>query len=195
MIHGVYGLYAIYRHNHVSTMLNALAKKGLSTWEFYYPKFFVLDTYNMGLVSVSATKLKEILKDGDSIVSHSFGGAIVYELLRLLETSGSTVKLHNIYLFNIALDKFLEVPTANCNHVYNFYDPSDKLLALAELLPFDLMGEFGKHPYFKMDDRKVTNVEIDNALPTTITNHARAFNEPGLSIYSKYIAEKEDRNA
>lgn len=192
MIHGVYGLYAMWHKNNVTDMLQELEKLGLNTIEFKHMKVFALETYLTSGIKRLAEHLDSTLKDGDSILAHSFGAAIVYYVLQ-----NTKKKLHNIYLFNAALSLDYILNSNNVDTLYNFYDPTDRALSIAEAIPYDIMGGVGKigyraNPLMDLAAWKTKNIQITGGV-NTLTNHFRAFQDGTICKYATMIKQFEDK--
>lgn len=189
MIHGVYGLHSLFRHNEITYLLERLKRLGLPTLEFKYLKLFAIHTYSSHALRRFALNLKERLKSGDSIVAHSFGCAIVWKLLEILDEEKSALQLNKIYLLNSALNREYTLKVDHCQHIYVFHDPSDFMLKLATYLPFNIMGDMGKAGY-QYKDPKITNIEIKG--DDELLNHSRSFHGKGLEWSSNLIKRLEN---
>jgi len=190
MIHGVYGLDAVRRHNNITKILKALEKQGMYTREFSYLRALVIFTYFKCLRKRWAKRLKAQLKDGDSIVAHSFGCAVVWELLKQLQEEKSSLQLKNIYLFNASLERELQFSKDNCHKIFVFYHPGDNLLTLATYLPNNIMGDMGKVGY-QYKTHNIINIKLETPDCNSILQHD-CFSQPEyVDYYATFIKKAE----
>jgi esterase/lipase superfamily enzyme len=173
--------------NHVVAALN---KNKLESKKFKHTEFLIYHTYDKERVIEAELALHKILDDGDSILAHSFGAVLTIDLLNHMENGFlPKKKLKNIYLFNPAIDKDAHIPTRQIKNMYVFYEPCDRMLKLATLMPFNKLGELGRVGY-KGRSKKIHNMQI-RKLGDSWTNHSDAFREPNLNMYVKMISKLE----
>lgn len=190
MIWGVKGLWARPGNNNATKMLQKLQELGVESKEFNYLSFTVLNTYLLERVFKTEVSLLKHLKDGDSIIAHSFGGALVVRLLTHLDRFKSNIKLKNIYLFNPSIDGDIRIPSTHFENMYIFCNEDDKMLKMARLIPFNILGDLGREGY-QYEDDKITNIEIDTSKTDTFWGHSDAMVEPNLTKCAKFIKMKE----
>lgn len=182
---GIYGLDSIPFNNPISNILHALNNVDIHTHEYQYIKLTVIATYNEAGLYKFADQLNKHLMSGDSIIAHSYGCAIVYKALKLLKEDNSKVQLHNVYLFNAALNEDIVLETGNCDHIYLFNNEKDRLLTLATYLPSNIMGQLGKHGY-KYRDAKITNMPM-KCSGSSVWHHSCQFKGDETAKYADMI--------
>ncbi len=191
MILALHGLYGSKGASKISTLVRHLEEQ-VDIKEFAYGYLYAVNTYSAKRRQKILESILAELKDGDSVVAHSFGCVVALDLLRYLEQSKSKLKLNAVYLLNAAADKDMKIYTKNCNKVYNFYDPQDRMLTLAKFVPLSILGGFGRQKY-PSTSSKVKNIRI-RPIPGGFSKHGRFFKEPNLSYYGKFIKWVEKGN-
>lgn len=192
MIVGVKGLRAPIGKNNITKYVNKLNSIGVEAEEFKYASFLVAHTYILEKIFKTEKKLYDLLKEGDSIIAHSFGGVLVTDLLTNMSQVDSKKKLKNIYLFNPSVDHDIRIPETHFENLIIFYEPDDKMLTLAKYLPFNKLGTLGKYGY-RYPSNKIHNVRIDKG-PSSWSKHDGAMHEPNLTKYAECIKIIETAN-
>jgi len=137
-----------------------------------------------------------MLKNGDSIIGHSFGAVVINDTLRLLSEHNynnpeNPIKLNKVYLFNAALHTDTHLNTEHVSKIYVFYDKKDWILKLATLLPDSIMGNMGQVGA-KILNSRIENIEIEDEAPFWSYVHKRVFtNSNKLSEYCDIIHKLE----
>lgn len=196
MIIGVHGLYVFKNPNYMDLLLWALRGRGYRTYSFRYGLMTVIQTYFEWLESNKAKQLLKRLKNGDSLIGHSFGAVVINDTLKLLseynyKNPENPIKLNKVYLFNAALNSETQLNTEHVKKIYVFYDKKDWILKLASWLPGSLMGNMGQIGS-TIPDSRIENIEIEDSDPPWRYVHKRIFtNKNYLEKYCDVIDKSE----
>lgn len=190
MLVGIKGLYTVTSQNSISTFLEKIKKRGVDSVEFDYFKLLAYHTYCTDTITNTVTKLDQFVREGDSIIAHSFGCLLVYDLLRHYKKCHKDRQLKNIYFINPAIDVNIKIPTSNITQLFLFHDKEDRLLRMSRFLPFNRMGALGKYGY-QHEDSKIKNIEID-PIEADAWKHQRFFREPNLKKHLEFITAQEN---
>lgn len=129
-----------------------------------------------------ADSMSAFIQDGDILLGHSNGGALVYLISKKVHIRGAV-------LVNAALEESL-VPDASFVHVY--YNKGDWVSKLSALIPFHIWGNMGDKGYTGNDPR-VVNIDQGNppldCLPR-LNGHSDIFTSGKLRPWARYMAER-----
>jgi hypothetical protein len=192
MIWGVCGLWGFHGRNNVTKILNRLNTLGVSTKEFHNITFTLLHTYIIRQIFSIANRLYDQASDGDSIIAHSFGGVLVIDMLNEINKKRPK-EFKNIYLFNPSINGDVHIDSDHFQKMYIFHEPRDRMLKMANWLPFNILGDLGRYGY-KYTDDKIINVEINKITNEHRMHHDNAMIEPNLTTYAKFIRDVEVGN-